>query len=100
VTEIDETSVEGDGEDGDAALAATAVAVATYLAKSVVEDASAVRIEVDRVRDRKVRVSVHAAPNDFGRLIGRRGRVAAAIRTVVGAAASKDGFEAEVEFVE
>jgi uncharacterized protein len=72
----------------------------TYLAKAVVDDADAVRVEVVRQRGSKVRLAVHAAPNDFGRLIGRRGRVAAALRTVVGAAASKDGFEAEVEFVE
>jgi predicted RNA-binding protein YlqC (UPF0109 family) len=36
----------------------------------------------------------------MGRVIGRRGRVASAIRTVVGAAAAKDGVVAEVEFVE
>jgi uncharacterized protein len=82
------------------ALAPTAVAVMEYLARAVVEDADAVKVEVAAVRERKVRISVFAAPNDFGRLIGRRGRVAAALRTVVGAAAAKDGFEAEVDFVE
>jgi len=84
----------------DEALAPTAVAVMEYLARSVVEDADAVKVEVAPVRDKKVRISVYAAPGDFGRLIGRRGRVAAALRTVVGAAAAKDGFEAEVDFVE
>ena len=38
--------------------------------------------------------------DDMGRVIGRRGRVASAIRTVVGAAAAKDGVTTEVEFVE
>ncbi|MCC6438364.1 MAG: KH domain-containing protein [Acidimicrobiales bacterium] len=72
-----------------------------YLAKAVVEDADAVQVEASPLRGgKKVRISVHAAPNDFGRLIGRRGRVAAALRTVVGAAAAKDGVDAEVEFVE
>ena len=36
----------------------------------------------------------------MGRIIGRRGRVASAIRTVVNAAASKDGVTTRVEFVE
>ena len=54
------------------ALAPTAVAVMEYLARAVVEDADAVKVEVAAVRDRKVRISVFAAPNDFGRLIEER----------------------------
>lgn len=109
MSEADET-VEGDAdpvvtevdadEREDGPLAPTALAVLTYLARSVVDDVDAVRVEAGRLRGRKVRLSVFAAQQDFGRLIGRRGRVAAAIRTVVGAAAAKDGVEAEVEFVE
>ena len=90
-----------EGNEGNQELAPTAVAVMEYLAKAVVEDADAVQVEASPLRGgKKVRISVHAAPNDFGRLIGRRGRVAAARRTVVGAAAAKDGVDAEVEFVE
>lgn len=99
MTDLDQDE-EGTPEDGNQELAPTAVAVMGYLARSVVEDADAVQVEVASLRGRRVRISVHAAPNDFGRLIGRRGRVAAALRTVVGAAAAKDGFDAEVEFVE
>lgn len=94
---------DGDTDDDVAAerqIAPTAVAVMTYLARAVVEDADAVNVEVSRGRNNRVTLSVSAAPNDFGRLIGRRGRVAAALRTVVGAAAAKDGVDAEVEFVE
>ncbi len=87
-------------EDANLELAPTAIAVMEYLARAVVEDADAVHVDVTPVRGTKVRISVHAAPNDFGRLIGRRGRVATALRTVVGAAAAKDGYDAEVEFVE
>lgn len=99
--EHDETDADGDGKGANQELAPTATAVMEYLARSVVEDADAVQIDVTSLRGgKKVRISVHAAPNDFGRLIGRRGRVAAALRTVVGAAAAKDGLDAEVEFVE
>ncbi len=113
MSDLDETDNENDDfedddvdgnaiDDGDANLeiAPTAVAVMEYLARSVVEDADAVHVVATPIRGRKVRLSVHAAPNDFGRLIGRRGRVATALRTVVGAAAAKDGYDAEVEFVE
>ncbi len=102
MTEVDNAAEQvGDDDDRDEGpLAPTAVAVMTFLAKAVVDDADAVRVEASRVRGKKVRISVYASQHDFGRLIGRRGRVAAAIRTVVGAAAAKDGLEAEVEFVE
>lgn len=109
MTDLEGAAVDAEGDDDDddgsddepnVALAPTAVAVMEYLARSVVEDADAVRVEVSQLRGRRVRISVYAAPNDFGRLIGRRGRVAAALRTVVGAAAAKDNCEAEVEFVE
>ena len=47
-----------------------------------------------------MRLDVTVNEDDMGRVIGRRGRVASAIRTVVGAAAVKDGVTTEVEFVE
>ncbi len=39
-------------------------------------------------------------PDDMGRVIGKRGRVAGAIRTVVRAAAVRDGVDVDVEFVD
>lgn len=96
---VDDDTSESDG-GANAEVAPTAVAVLAYLARAVVEDADAVRVEVAQLRNNRARLSVYAAPSDFGRLIGRRGRVAAALRTVVGAAAAKDGVDVEVEFVE
>ena len=43
---------------------------------------------------------MRVAPGDMGRVIGKRGRIAQAIRTVARAAAVKDGVEVDVEFVE
>ncbi len=40
------------------------------------------------------------APGDMGRLIGKRGRTAQSIRTVVRAAATRDGVEVDVDFVD
>jgi uncharacterized protein len=44
------------------------------------------------------RLTVRVGPSDMGRVIGKRGRVAQAIRTVTRAAAARDGSDVEVEF--
>jgi predicted RNA-binding protein YlqC (UPF0109 family) len=105
VTDIDDAARSSDGEreddsEGNRALAPVSTAVLGHIAASVVDDPDALEIEAIPLRGNKVRLAVRVAPNDFGRLIGRRGRVAAAIRTLVGAAAVKDGLDVEVEFVE
>jgi len=85
-------------EDGDAI--ATSRDVVEYLARSVVEHTDEVRVEVqDRGRG-PVRLDVFVDRDDMGRVIGKRGRVANSIRTIVRAAASRDDVEVEVEFVD
>ncbi len=69
-----------------------------YLVGSLVDDPDAVDVEVDEGRVLALRVRV--APDDMGRVIGRRGRIANAIRTVVRAAAVRDGVEVDVDFVD
>lgn len=49
---------------------------------------------------RSVIFEVRVAPADMGKVIGRQGRVARAIRTVVKAAAVRDGRRVQVEFVQ
>jgi predicted RNA-binding protein YlqC (UPF0109 family) len=82
------------------ALAPTAEAVLMHLCKSVVSMPDEVEIEASVVGDDRIRFDVTVNKDDMGRVIGRRGRVASAIRTVVGAAAAKDSVSTEVEFVE
>ncbi len=79
--------------------APTAEAVLLHLCRSVVSLPDDVLVETSANGDR-VRLDVTVNADDMGRIIGRRGRVASAIRTVVGAAAAKDGVVTEVEFVE
>ena len=79
--------------------AANARAVLEYLVKSVVEDPDAVRIEVEEGR-RGLALNVTVGDGDMGRVIGKRGRVAQSIRTVVRAAAVRDGVSVDVEFVD
>lgn len=71
--------------------------VLAYLAKSVVEDPDAVDIDVDE-RGNRIKMTVRVGDGDMGRVIGRRGRIANAIRTIVSAAGTRDDVEVEVEF--
>jgi predicted RNA-binding protein YlqC (UPF0109 family) len=88
-----------DEDDEPRVSADTAVTVLEYLVKAVVEEPDGVEVDVF---DRRGRASleVHVAQGDMGRVIGKRGRVAQSIRTVVRAAAVRDGVEVDVEFVE
>lgn len=85
--------------DGNRLPAATARAVLEYLVRQIVDDPDAVEIDVDD-RGRRPSFDVRVAQGDMGRVIGKRGRVAQSIRTVVRAAAARDGVEVEVEFVD
>jgi predicted RNA-binding protein YlqC (UPF0109 family) len=79
--------------------APTAAAVLEYLVKALVEDSDAVTVTaVDK--DGKLELDVSVAPGEVGRVIGKRGRTAQAIRTVTRAAAAKDGVELNIEFLD
>jgi uncharacterized protein len=79
--------------------AATAQQVLEYLTRQLVDDPDAVSVEAEDGAGRTV-LNVRVAPGDMGRVIGKRGRVANAIRTVVRAAAVRDSAEVDVEFLD
>ncbi len=90
----------GVGNESDGAIAGgTPLAVLTYLARSLSNDPDAVVIETEERRG-GLRLSLHVAPDDMGRVIGRRGRTAQAIRTLVNVAGAKDGVQASVDIVD
>jgi len=76
-----------------------AVAVLEHITKSLVEQPDGVSIAIDDSGSR-VQLNVTVADGDMGRVIGKRGRMANAIRTVTRAAAVRDGVEVDVEFVD
>lgn len=80
--------------------APVATAVLEYLAKSLVDDPDAVRVDVDDTKGARLELVVRVAQPDVGRLIGKRGRVANSIRTIVRAAAVRDGVDVDVEFLD
>jgi predicted RNA-binding protein YlqC (UPF0109 family) len=70
-----------------------------YIARALVTEPDAVRVdEIDNGGD--VVLEVRVAPDDLGRVIGRSGRVANAIRSVAKAAATPQGRRVMVEIVE
>ena len=78
---------------------AAAKAVLEHVTRTLVDDPDSVVVDVSEGRT-GLRFSVHVAQGDMGRLIGRKGRTAQAIRTLVRAAAASDGTEASVDIVD
>jgi predicted RNA-binding protein YlqC (UPF0109 family) len=74
-------------------------AVLEHVVRSVVEHPEAIVISVSEGRN-GTRLSLHVAPDDMGRVIGRRGRVAQAMRTLVRAAAARESSDATVDIVD
>ena len=79
--------------------APTAGAVLSHIVRSIVDDPEAVTVEESSIGHR-TRLDVRVGPGDLGRVIGRRGRTAASVRTVTRAAAAKDGVEVDIEFLD
>lgn len=94
---VEEESAEE--ESGSVDGAPTAVAVLEYVVSSLVQDQDAVEVDVNDSK-RTLQLEVRVGPDDMGRVIGRRGRVANAIRTLTRAAAARDGVEVDIEFLD
>jgi predicted RNA-binding protein YlqC (UPF0109 family) len=67
-----------------------------FIAKSIVEDPTEVWVSEDGT-DRDVRIELSVAEEDMGRVIGRQGRVANAMRTLLRVAAARKGVRATLD---
>ena len=88
-----------DDDAGNRVSGGTPLAVVTYLVSSITSDPDSVVINTEERGD-SMRFRIHVAPDDMGRVIGRRGRTAQAIRTLVNVAGAKDGVQASVDIVD
>lgn len=70
-----------------------------FLARSLVDHPEQVRVEESET-DNGVVLRLSVAKEDVGKVIGKQGRIARALRTVVKASAVKDGKQASVEIVD
>jgi predicted RNA-binding protein YlqC (UPF0109 family) len=64
------------------------VELVEYLARQLVDDPDAVRVEEEE-REGAIVLRLHVAQDDIGKVIGRQGRVARALRAVVRAGAAR-----------
>lgn len=73
--------------------------VLAFLARSIVDEPDQVRVEAEP-DDRGVILRLSVAPDDMGKVIGRGGRTARALRTIVRVAGARGGLGTIVEIVE
>jgi len=70
-----------------------------YIAKSLVDDPSAVSVNVIEA-EKSLILELRVAPDDIGKVIGKHGRIAKAIRTVLSASSVKSGKRAVLEILD
>lgn len=70
-----------------------------YLARELVDEPDAVRVDTEERDDELVYV-LHVGEGDVGKVIGRNGRIARALRTLVRASAVRDGRRVFVEIAD
>ena len=71
--------------------------VLTDMAKAIVEDANSVSVTETESESGEVLLTLSVAPDDMGKVIGRHGRIAKALRTVMKAAATAVDKKVTVE---
>ena len=71
-----------------------------YLARALVDDPEAVRVEQFDEDDGTIVLELSVGEDDYGKVIGRGGRTANALRTVLMAAAVKEGWRDFVDIVD
>ncbi|NND02588.1 MAG: KH domain-containing protein [Acidimicrobiia bacterium] len=74
--------------------------VVKYVVTNIVDNPDDVEVEIVDDGEDAVVAEVRTAKSDMGRVIGRRGRVAKAIRTVAKAAGDEEGLDVQVEFLD
>jgi predicted RNA-binding protein YlqC (UPF0109 family) len=70
-----------------------------YIVKSLVEDPSSVEVAVVE-GEKSTILELRVAPEDMGKVIGKQGRIAKAIRTVLQAATAKNGKHTVLEILD
>lgn len=70
-----------------------------YVAKQLVENPDAVTVTEREDADNTV-LELRVAPEDMGKVIGRQGRIAKEIRTIIKSVAQRDGKRVTVDIVD
>lgn len=88
-----------DDNAGNTISGGTALAVLEYVTKAIVDDPESVVVEAVET-PHGTTLSVHVALDDKGKVIGKRGRVAVATRTVIRAIGARDGQNVTVDIAD
>jgi len=70
-----------------------------YIAKSIVSAPNDVKVTEETTEDNRLVIKLEVATDDKGRVIGKQGRVAEAMRTLLRVAATKAGVRVRLEIV-
>jgi uncharacterized protein len=70
-----------------------------YIAKSLVDDPSAVQVREVRNDRNALVLELHVAPDDYGKVIGRQGRVARAMRALLRTGGTREGRHTSLEIL-
>ena len=70
-----------------------------YIAKSLVDDPAAVQVREVRNDRNALVLELHVAPDDYGKVIGRQGRVARAMRALLRAGGAREGRHTSLEIL-
>ena len=70
-----------------------------YIAKNLVEHPDEVTVTEKQGAD-ELTLELHVAPDDMGKVIGRQGRIAKEIRTIMKSVAQRNGKKVSVEIVD
>jgi uncharacterized protein len=71
-----------------------------FIAKSLVENPAAVTISEEEAEDGTILIKLAAAQEDMGRIIGKQGRTAKAMRTLLNAKATRENRRANLQIME
>ena len=71
-----------------------------YLARQLVDEPDAVRVEQQEGPEEELVLRLRVAEGDRGKVIGRQGRIARALRTIVRASAARERRRVRLEIVE
>ncbi len=70
-----------------------------FMVKSLVDEPDEVMVNVVE-GEKSVVLELHVSKDDIGKVIGKQGRIAKAIRTILSASATKDGRRASLEILD
>ena len=96
----DDDDIDEIGAEGNRIVGGLPKGVLEYVARNIVDDPDGVFVETSERRGGDIELRLHVSPSDMGKVIGRRGRVAQALRQVVAAAGTKEGVRATLDIVD